>query len=121
MRKAVALTLVGAVLVLTACGSDNPAKIAKATEDCLSSGSEGAEVKDGGKEVRLQIKGLSLDGLDNEEAECVLKGAGAPDSLFTKMGNTSTNDGEQHASWDGFEASWKLEVMSGTTIVVKAK
>lgn len=121
MRKAVALTLVGAVLVLTACGSDGSAKLTKATEDCLRSGSGGYEVRDGGKEVHLQVQGLTGDGLNREESDCVLKGAGAPESLFTKMGNTTGADGEQRASWDGFEATWTLDPVKGATILVKAK
>jgi hypothetical protein len=122
MRALIGVVAVAAMLATAGCGASRPTALEKATSDCLQSGSEWFEVQDEGKALHLQIEGLNRNsGLDEKEAECVLKAVAAPESTFTKMENTSMNDGEQGTSWDGHEASWTFDVIKGTSIQLTAK
>lgn len=120
MKITRALAIAGTSLVLAGCQA-GPSALEQATQDCLQSGSEWFELRDNGKTVHLQQEGLGLKGLDDEEAECVLKAVDAPESFFTKKANTSAASGEQSASWDGYEAKWSLDVMDGMSILVTEK
>jgi hypothetical protein len=127
MKKALVLPVVAiTTLFLAGCAgsagsaSNGPTVLQKATENCLQSGSKGWELQDEGRSVQLQVRGLSMEGLAGDEADCVLKEAGAPDSVLTKIGHTG-HGSEQTASWDGFEASWTFEIFAGTAITVKEK
>lgn len=121
MRALIGLIAVTAMLATSGCGESRPTKLEKATDNCLQSGSEWAEVHDEGKALHLQVQGFSREGLKREEADCVLKAVDAPDAVFTKIDNTTAGGGEQTASWDGYAATWRMDVMDGTGIQVMAK
>lgn len=123
--KLKALIMSGAVaalgLALTGCAESRPTSLEKATTECLQAGGRHWEVQDEGNAVHLQVERYD-QGVKRDEAECVLKAVGASDSTLTKMRNTQVSDGEQTASWDGYEARWTGDdAWAGSSIQITAK
>lgn len=118
MKIVIGLAAAAAMLATTGCGESRPTALEKAANNCLQSGSGWMEIQDEGKAIRLQQRGLGMEGLKNDEVDCVLKAVNAPEAVFTKLGNTTASGGEQTATWDGYDARWSFDLMDGTSITV---
>lgn len=52
---------------------------------------------------------------------CVLDGAGVPDSVRFRIGNTGPFDGAQQADWDGWELYWTSDLKAGEGKILLSK
>lgn len=119
----VAVLVVIMVSALIPKGDDKPRSsggyFAAALEACkLTTAQEGVRIADGGKTLILSSAGEESSGIPVESVACVLGATKIPEHVAAKMQATRALDGQQAASWEGFEASWTYHPDDGLNIIL---
>ena len=79
-----------------------------------------AELGDEGSSLSLDMEGeTDFDGLSYDDVSCVLEELEMPDSVDNRMGQTTSMDGMQDASWDGIHASWNYHPDDGLDVILE--
>jgi hypothetical protein len=140
-KKWAAVAAIGGALLLSGCAdtagatsspspSPTPQTLAdllsknyKTCNVLLSEASDGVVSGDGGHTVTLQTRAqYGGSGLaSGDEAICLLKMTGMPDSVKTEILHTRALDGMQRDTWGSYKASWTYHPDHGLNVVVSEK
>lgn len=98
--------------------NDQPAAVlVDAAEACGSP--DGVTIEDGGTTLAFDHRGEDeYTGGDITGIMCVFTELGMPSRISTHMGQTTSMDGRQTASWDGWEIQWSYHPDRGMDGVV---
>jgi hypothetical protein len=79
-----------------------------------------AQIGDDGDSLLLDMEGEGdSDGLTFSYVMCVLEALEMPDSVENRMGQTTSMDGMQDASWESIHASWKYHPDDGLDVILE--
>ncbi len=116
-KNKVALLAVLTVLLISALGllANSllaPTKLESAVEKCFKSNAS-VSVDEDGKGLFLDGKGDKSSGVSVEDTVCVLKFLDVPDSVISRMSNTTALMGQQSANWDDLNVLWTYHPSNG--------
>lgn len=92
----------------------------RATQSCTDSGTGfGLEIGDSGRTLTIDTQGEEdSSGTDIVYGLCVLTKLGVPDSVMSRIEQTTSLDGQQEAAWDGIDATWSYHPDRGLDMVL---
>jgi len=93
-----------------------PTALESSVENCFLKESSFAALDEDGKGLYLDGEGDESSGLPIALMACVLGELEVPDSVISRIDNTSSNMGQQTATWDGITALWSYHPNSGFDI-----
>ena len=96
--------------------SIGPTKLETAVENCSLQSSASAALDDDGKGLYLDGAGQESAGLGIAAMACVLDDLEIPDSVISRIDNTSSLMGQQTATWNGVTALWTYHPDNGFDI-----
>lgn len=105
-----------AAIALVAITMGGPTKLQSAAETCLVDVNIYASLDDDGKGLYLDGEGEESPGVNIYEQLCVLEELKVPDSVISRMSNTTSLMGQQEGSWDGVTALWTYHPSNGLDI-----
>ncbi len=112
----------GAIVVVAIAMSSgllSPNPLQQAYEDCALVSVEGAQLADGGSTLVLDTMGEEeFSGASYADFECVLTSLDTPTRITTRMGETSSRDGQQTDSAEGLNYFWKYHPDDGIALTV---
>lgn len=120
-KKKTVLTVGGVLIAIAAIAVvavtlGSPTKLQQASETCLIQESLYASLDDDGKGLYLDGEGEESLGMNIYEQLCVLNELEVPDSVISRMSNTTSLMGQQEGSWDGITALWTYHPSNGLDI-----
>jgi hypothetical protein len=124
-KTKIALFSAGGVLVLgivigfASGGSAIPGAI----EACgLSSNTEGISLDEDGKSVFFDGTGEEdFSGISYSDVRCVLEELNAPESIFDRIGTTTSLKGVVEGEWDNYSANWTYHPNDGLDLTLNVK
>ena len=93
-----------------------PTKLESTVESCSLESSAAAALDDDGRGLYLDGKGEESSGLGTASMACVLNELEVPSSVISRIDNTSSNMGQQTATWKGITALWTYHPDNGFDI-----
>jgi hypothetical protein len=93
-----------------------PTKLESTVESCSLESSAAAALDDDGRGLYLDGKGEESSGLGIASMACVLNELEVPSSVISRIDNTSSNMGQQTATWKGITALWTYHPDNGFDI-----
>jgi len=95
-------------------------RLADAAEYCTDDGTgDGLRLGDGGRTLTVDTAGEDdADGTDVVYGLCVLSQLDVPDSVMSRIQQTTSLDGQQSGSWDGLTATWTYHPSRGLDFVI---
>ena len=93
-----------------------PTKLESSVENCFLESNSAASLDEGGKGLFLDGEGEESFGLGYGSSFCVLTELEVPDSVISRINNTTSNMGQQTATWDGITALWTYHPNRGFDI-----
>lgn len=73
----------------------------------------GISLDDDGKGLFIDGEGEGSFGVSTQDTLCILRSIDVPDSVLSRISNTSALMGQQSAEWDGINASWSYHPDNG--------
>lgn len=119
--SAVALTAVLVIVLGTALGFllhnlFGQTKLEVAVQSCGLESGESIFLDQDGQGLYVDGEGDNTEGLEVEDVVCIVSALDAPDSVVSRMANTTALMGQQTAKWDGITALWNYHPDSGLDI-----
>lgn len=112
---------VGSLVLVQAVGGGSSGRLTAAVEACTDSGtgSDGLDIGDGGRTLTIDTTGEDgTRGTDIVYGLCVLGELEVPDSVMSRIEQTTSLDGQQSGSWDGITATWSYHPDRGLDMVL---
>jgi hypothetical protein len=91
-------------------------RLGVAVQSCGLELEEFLYLDDDGQGLYLDGEGAGSSGLEVEDVVCVVSALDAPDSVVSRMANTTALMGQQTAKWDGVTALWSYHPNRGLDI-----
>jgi hypothetical protein len=98
-----------------------PTKLEAAVETCLLEGNSSISLDDDGKGLYIDGDGEENPGLSIGDTVCILRAVEVPDSVTSRMSNTTSLMGQQVADWDDITAMWTYHPNNGLDISLDLK
>ncbi len=98
-----------------------PTKLEAAVEDCFLESNASVSLDEDGKGLYLDGQGDENPGLSIEDTVCVLRALDVPDSVTSRMSNTTSLMGQQVADWDEITVMWTYHPNNGLDISLELK
>lgn len=125
-KKPIALITAGVIvggvaigLLLTSLSA--PTKLQASVESCLLENNSSVSLDDDGKGLYLDGAGDESAGIPVSDAVCVLGALDVPDSVTSRMSNTTSLMGQQVAEWGDITAMWTYHPNNGLDISFELK
>lgn len=113
---AASFVLVVAFVVLLGAGSLLPTKLESAVESCSLERNLYLTLDNDGRGLYLDGDGDENPGMNNSEIVCVLTQLEVPNSILSRMSNTTALMGQQSGSWGGMTVLWSYHPSNGLNI-----
>ena len=98
-----------------------PTKLEAAVETCLLESNSSISLDDDGKGLYIDGDGEENPGLSIQDTVCILRAVEIPDSVTSRMSNTTSLMGQQVADWDDITAMWTYHPNNGLDISLDLK
>lgn len=108
--------IAAAATALVAVTMAGPTKLQSAAETCLVDSNIYVSLDDNGKGLYLDGEGEESAGVNIYDQLCVLNELKVPDSVISRMSNTTSLMGQQEGSWEGITALWTYHPSNGLDI-----
>jgi hypothetical protein len=92
----------------------------QAAKSACAPGDLDVSLGDGGTSLVIsRVAAEERPGASLAELACILDRVDIPDAVISQMDGTRALDGRQHASWDGFTASWTYHPDDGINVILQ--
>ena len=116
---AAGVLILGTMIVLSSGGSAIPAAL-KACN--LTTSTSGVALDDDGKNVFFDGSGEEdFSGIPYSDVSCVLKELDAPESIFERIGTTTSLKGLVEGEWGNYSANWTYHPDNGLDLSLQLK
>lgn len=99
--------------------STGPTKLEDAASYCFDGFAFGFDLDEDGKGAYMDGAGEDeIWGMDYYDQKCILEQLDAPNSVFSKIGNTNSLMGVLEADWDNVSISWTYHPDNGLDVSI---